>query len=514
MADMNKRANLNYDGDLPEFLGDRYYSQDLLRDNLFAHHVGSRIVEDLIAKTPILLRGGFVQQSTKSTIYIAKAIGYVPKTVEVPDSFEAIPQTKMSVTTKQRVESENVTLELPGAVLDGTTVNYVKLRYKEIDGAIRNKAKTLSDYVYEKIESYEILVDPIVPTQDEILLATLVGVVNQIFKIFNYPALNLDSVGNGNILINSCFQNWQRGTSGFLPMLADRWFVNKDPITLPPTQQSLSGPTDGTIGEDYSEYFYRIYVIGGSSPSKFTAVSQKIENLKKYAGKTLTLSFWANCDVSRTIGIEFEQNFGTGGSPSSPVTGIGAIPVTILSGWCEYRVTVTIPDTKSKIYGTNKDDYLRLNIFLTAGSDWVSRTGTISQANGVISLAKIMLNEGFSAQPYSPYGGSLEEDTLACARYYRIERDFSGVSFGSTTSSFHFRGIPMRITPKITYLVGTTVYYPNGTTATAPSSPEDCPVTEYYMGSGIANVVMAAAGVVGPLYLRGKFTLDAEFPTP
>ena len=80
---------------------------------------------------------------------------------------------------------------------------------------------------------------------------------------------------------------------------------------------------------------------------------QHIENVTKLAGKTVTLSFWAKADATKNIAIEFGQKFGTGGSPSAELLGIGSQLVALTTIWQKKTITVTLPSIVGKTLGTD-----------------------------------------------------------------------------------------------------------------------------------------------------------------
>lgn len=94
----------------------------------------------------------------------------------------------------------------------------------------------------------------------------------------------------------------------------------------------------------------------------------------------MTVSFWALCTTSTSlkIGINFEQYFGTGGSPSAQVNGAGQATPALTETWTRYSLRFAIPSTSGKTLGTNGDDTISLNLWFSAGSD-----NSSSQAGGI-----------------------------------------------------------------------------------------------------------------------------------
>jgi hypothetical protein len=180
---MVNHHNMEYDGgspDLPLRLGDRYYAQDRVRD--FWHHVevaGRRILESYGVVNP-LVSGGKVNQGAGATLSISAAVGYASYQVKVPDpsvwaippasALRTIPSVRIEMPTQTDYSGWSGT-----PTLDGVTVNYLKLRYAEIDGSTRTRAKKAGSYAYERVPSWLLQFDSTAPTDYDCLLATVVG---------------------------------------------------------------------------------------------------------------------------------------------------------------------------------------------------------------------------------------------------------------------------------------------------------------------------------------------------
>jgi WD40 repeat protein len=179
--------NVDYDTTLPEALGDRYYSQDLIRDFHFKRDLVGRLLYDIAEKASILVSGGLVTQGVGDTLDITPCVGYCDFDVEVPDSFASLPPTKKTETIKVRVASTQQTnMTISSATLNGSTVNYIKLSYTETDGNSRNRAKTSGSYAYERVPSFSFVVSSVSPTDYDIVLGTIVGSPGGTFTIVQY----------------------------------------------------------------------------------------------------------------------------------------------------------------------------------------------------------------------------------------------------------------------------------------------------------------------------------------
>lgn len=176
---IGKFFNWKYSGTTPLNLGDRYYGQDLIRDFRYLQDLTGLLASDIMCKLPavVLPTHGIVIQGVGDTINITAGVGYVPFSVEVPDTFAAFPPSKTSLDlTAIRVEwTAQVNLVLTGATLDGATPNYVKVKYAEANGNTRTRAKSAGSYSYECTPSFTITTTAVAPTAYELCLATFTG---------------------------------------------------------------------------------------------------------------------------------------------------------------------------------------------------------------------------------------------------------------------------------------------------------------------------------------------------
>lgn len=219
-----------------------------------------------------------------------------------------------------------------------------------------------------------------------------------------------------NKIINGNFDIWQRGTSqttiGYGS--ADRWVCGNVGTTKTASQQSFAlGQTD-VPGNP--KYYMRHEITSVAGANNECRVVQKIESVLTLTGKQATLSFWAKANSNKNIAIEFVQSFGTGGTPSTAITGIGSQLVALTTSWKQYTITVNIPSITGKTIGTNGDDSLSVHFWFDAGSSLASRTANLGQQSGTFDIAQVQLEEGSVATPFEerPIGVEL----ALCQRYY------------------------------------------------------------------------------------------------
>jgi len=231
-----------------------------------------------------------------------------------------------------------------------------------------------------------------------------------------------------NRIINGNFDIWQRGTSQISSDYgsAVRWVLQNNGSTKTGSQQTFTvGQTDVPGNPNY---YLRHEVSSVAGAGNYCLLQQRIEGVETLAGQTATVSFWAKADYNKNIATEFVQTFGTGGSPSSPVTSIGITTHNLTTSWQKFTATVSIPhltDTglsggTPKTIGTDGNDRLDVNFWFEAGSNFNSRLNSLGQPdNGTeyeVDIAQVQVEEGTVATPFEhrPYGTEL----ALCQRYY------------------------------------------------------------------------------------------------
>ena len=234
--------------------------------------------------------------------------------------------------------------------------------------------------------------------------------------------------GFRNAIINGNFDIWQRGTSFTgTEYGADRWLNVRNGTTHTVTRQPFTlGQTD-VPGEP--TYYRRTVVSSVAGAGNYGFFQQPIEDVRTFAGQQVTVSFWAKANATKNIAVEFEHNFGTGGSPSASVDSIGSTKVSIGTSWQKVTVTVTLPSISGKTLGTDGNSRLAFNIWFDAGSTFNARTASLGQQSGTFEIAQVQIETGPVATPFErrPIGTEL----ALCQRYY--ESSAGGVSFASAT---------------------------------------------------------------------------------
>lgn len=253
-------------------------------------------------------------------------------------------------------------------------------------------------------------------------------------KLSNVDIVPKSSFMFRNKIINGGFDIWQRGTSqtssGYGS--ADRWQNFHSGSTKTASQQAFTvGQTD-VAGNP--KYYLRHVVSSVAGSGNRVLVNQKIEGVSTLAGQTVTLSFWAKADSNKSIATEFVHNFGTGGSPSTAITGIQVVTHSLTTSWQKFTATVSIPSISGKTIGSDNNDYISFAFWFDAGSDYNSRTNSLGQQSGTFDIAQVQLEEGTVATPFEhrPIGMELS----LCQRYYQKSYDIGTVPGTDVTATY------------------------------------------------------------------------------
>ena len=208
-----------------------------------------------------------------------------------------------------------------------------------------------------------------------------------------------------NKIISGDFGIWQRGTSfSASGYTADRWNVlPASGQTVSVTQQTFTPGTAPVAGYE-SAYFARISLSG--TPSGSYWFNQKIEDVRTFAGQTITLSFWAKASsATSALAPYIEQNFGSGGSSFVSATSWSAISLT--TSWQRFTMSATLPSVAGKTIGTGS--FLDVRPF----------NGTTSITGNNIDIWGVQVEAGSVATPFTTASNTLQGELALCQRYYQ-----------------------------------------------------------------------------------------------
>lgn len=197
---------------------------------------------------------------------------------------------------------------------------------------------------------------------------------------------------NYNYVVDGDFNVWLEGTSQTTSGYgSDTMYMNNNRGSTKTHSRQLFtvGQTDVHGG---LKYYSRTAVTSVAGADNYVLKRQKIEDVRRLAGKTVTLSFWAKADANKNIAIEFSQNFGVGGDDQVNECIKQLIPLT--SAWQKFTVTGTLPSVSGKTIVESSNPGTIILWWFEAGSALASRSSNIGQQSGTFDIARVRLVEG------------------------------------------------------------------------------------------------------------------------
>jgi hypothetical protein len=289
--------------------------------------------------------------------------------------------------------------------------------------------------------------------------SNIIGLANAATTMDVDKALN--DVGR-NLIHNSAFTIAQRGAGPFTistAYAADRWKIVFNLDTNVSISPVLIGNTDrAAIGDEEAVTALSTGFTGNSGAAAVTQIQQPIENVRRLAGKTVCVSFWANSVSGLKLGINMLQVFGSGGSPSANVVVLATgASVTLSATFARYSVVISLPSVVGKTFGTTAGtDYSTLQFFLSSGANQNAQAGNIGVQSGTINIWGIQLEV---VQPGQTVPTKLEKrdpvlELQQCQRFYCamgalqfLGYTVAGGGFGYTLTF----PTPMRAAPTIVF---------------------------------------------------------------
>ena len=261
--------------------------------------------------------------------------------------------------------------------------------------------------------------------------------------------LRYQSAKTTNGLYNSSFQVWQRGTANVTTAnayTADRW--QKGGNTHYGVSRQVTGDTTNL---PFIQYCARVQRTAGSAVVSGIDFAQTLETLDaiKYAGKTVTISFYARAganysSASNALTALIYSGTGTDQSIAGGFTGIATAFTstnTLTTTWQRFQATGTISAAATEIaFYTN-----------------YTPTGTAG-ANDYYEITGCQIEYGSVATSYTSMTGTIQGELAACQRYYWRQTAQGGnncfINAGKTSSTtavnlFLALPVTMRITPTV-----------------------------------------------------------------
>lgn len=298
--------------------------------------------------------------------------------------------------------------------------------------------------------------------------------------------------GFKNRLVNGDMRFWQRGTSfnnanGIYA--TDHWREDHDGTTGTRTTSRVALPIADLSPLRGLRWFGRIDQTVAASGQTVHLFQQQIEDVRTLADTIVTVSFYASCVGTETLGVQFVQQFGTGGSPSGSVT-VTSQSVELTSTVTRYSLTFSIPSISAKTIGTNEDSYLSFEFLLPVNETFQ------------INITGVQVEQGPNATDFELRPDSIE--FFLCRRRYQVYGKDLGIVAGSATQvvAFYKHNPAMRITPTAALSTTTPIVRGilNNTTATGTASALTLRSNDTVGGGVVINGFSGlAAGLVGYL---------------
>lgn len=262
-------------------------------------------------------------------------------------------------------------------------------------------------------------------------------------------------VAGKNKIINGDFGVWQRGTS-FTYTAATNYTADRFTVasgvggTVVVTQQAFTAGTAPVAGYEGTFFLNANYTTSGTNVSD---TGQYIEDVRTFAGQTITVSVWARVSTgTHQITPQAVQRFGTGGSNAGATNGANWI---LTTDWQRFSSSIAVPSVAGKTIGAGSS----LQIRFESG-----RSGVKS-----FSFWGFQTEGGSVVTPFTLAGGGFPGAELAlCQRYY----------YNAVTGNLQFVGnaclftsteidtmlnfpVTMRIAPTLVASSGTNFYATN-----------------------------------------------------
>ena len=273
-------------------------------------------------------------------------------------------------------------------------------------------------------------------------------------------------LGFRNLLINGDFRINQRGltssgittsTYGF-----DRWSQSTADGTATYSAQTFS--VGNVISGQEPTNHARVVTTGQTLSSAVTRLYQPIENVRTCAGQQIVVSFWAKAaSGTPKVAIELQQNFGSGGSPSSTVS-VPFGQATLSTSWQRFTLTGFVPSISGKTIGTNNDHALMFFVYVSAGSNYATPTGSLGIQSNTFDLWGVQLEQNYQATPFEqrPIGVEL----ALCQRYYyRRKATANNFVLSSGGQCYATTGIVVHLPFPVTMRIAPTAVEQTGTAA-------------------------------------------------
>jgi hypothetical protein len=283
-----------------------------------------------------------------------------------------------------------------------------------------------------------------------------------------------------NLIINSNFDHWQRGTapttlstnfpadkSKYDTFHADRFHAEVIPnlTTAGSVSNIIGGMSQGTFSHSqttvsgYPKHYlnFRGKIDANYGNNSTVSVGQRIDNVRRFANKDVTISYYAKGTVTGNVRLSVSQDYQALGNSADAHT-IHVDDIAVSTGWSKFTHTVALPAFPSGItLGDSSFFDVRWTTFSSDsnGSFTDSNGATLAgfatglTYDGILSLAQVQVEHGQQATTFQT--PILDIDLEACQKYYQIAHGGWNGKVDSTASgsygTYTSFPVPMRVNP-------------------------------------------------------------------
>ena len=275
--------------------------------------------------------------------------------------------------------------------------------------------------------------------------------------------------------------------------IIDRWRLALSLDVVSANFYTLVDADRAAIGDESAAQGIRAVVTGNAGAGSFTSIVQNIEDVRRLANRTVTVSFWAwnLTGGTRKVGVALLQNFGSGGSASVQVNGAA---VTITTTPTRYSVTLVLPSVSGKT--VMADSATRLQLFLSNGSTTDPISGGVGVQSGTFTFWGLQLELASTASTLEKVDPAY--DAANCARFFWIGTVRTSGYVGAGVAVKHSFLLPARMRAAPVIVV--------------PGGPSLTNLTGFVTNSDNNHVDMSGTGTAtGAYVMNAIFTADASF---
>lgn len=201
---------------------------------------------------------------------------------------------------------------------------------------------------------------------------------------------------NGQFTFNN--GNIDTAASG-LTNIAPGWYFNKNNASASDAITFIAFPLGQTVISEGNPINYLSFNCSSAgSGETVKTIEARIPRVNAFEMQQISIQFQGQSTTSSQVTVSVMQNFGTGGTPSAPVTtAVGTY--TLTNAWQKFSQSIVVPSTGGKTLGTNGDDYIAVQFNLPLN------------ATGVINMTNVQDQLGSIAGPYDylTYQGSVAQ---------------------------------------------------------------------------------------------------------